>query len=298
MEPFASCTTVGRKTERSNLFVAHDGGMDADAGEALFERYVTENGYKILDRHPDLGTQKRPDYLVLAAGVEVVVEVESFNLPSAASVGDVALLDMRPQLKNVRNKITAGAEQLKGIDGYPLAVVLANPKNAHLPLEGPMFEGALYGDPMITIDGDGETDMRFGRNGRLHVTELDGSVRGNHPHLSAVAVLRRSYSDEAHAAAMQASQSLGYENILATVREAHRRMAEMGEDATQAVCLDIYETVSRSAIPLPRDVFAGPHDTRWGEVAEGRYGQIERERPGRHSAASSIQQSATCEKAS
>lgn len=283
MEPFASCTTIRRqqKAQRPNLLVPHDGGMDADAGEALFERYAAENEYKILDRHPDLGTRKRPDYLVLAAGVEVVVEVESFNLPSAASVGDVALLDMRPELKKVRNKITAGAEQLKGIDGYPLVVVLANPNNARLPLEGPMFEGALYGDAVTTIDADGETDMRFGRNGRLHVTELDGSMRGNHPYLSAVAVLRRSYSDVAHAAAMQASQSLGYENILATVREAHRLVAEMGEDATQAICLDIFEAVSRSAIPLPRDVFAGPHDSRWGEVADGRYGQIEREKSGR-----------------
>lgn len=248
--------------------------MDADPGEALFERYVAENGYKILDRHPALGTQKRPDYLVLAAGVEVVVEVESFNLSPAVSVGDAALLDMRPELKKVRNKITAGAEQLKGIKGYPLVVVLVNPNNACLPLEGLMFLGALYGDPVTTIGGDGETDMRFGRNGRLHVTELDGSVRGNHPHLSAVAVLRRSYTYEAHAAAMQASQSLGYENILATVREAHRLVAERGEDATRAICLDVHETVSRSAVPLSRDVFAGPYDTRWGEVADGRYGEL------------------------
>lgn len=248
--------------------------MATDAGEALFERYVADNGYEILKEHPDLGTPKRPDYLVLADGVEVVVEVESFNLPPARPVGDVALLDMRPELKKVRNKITAGAEQLKGIEGFPLVVVLANPNNTRLPLEGLMFMGALYGDPVTTITEGGETDMRFGRNGRLHVTELDGSVRGNHPHLSAVAVLRRSYSREAHAAAMRASQSLRYENVLATAREAFRLVAEMGEGATQAICLDIHETVSRSAVPLPRHVFAGPYDTRWGEVSEGRYGQI------------------------
>ena len=104
--------------------------MAKDTGEALCERYIAENGYEILDYHPDLGTQKRPDYLVLAAGVEVVVEVESFNLPSATSVGDVALVDMTPELKKIRNKIATGAEQLKGIKDYQLVVVLANPNNA------------------------------------------------------------------------------------------------------------------------------------------------------------------------
>ena len=42
------------------------------------------------------------------------------------------------------------------------------------------------------------------RNGRLHVTQHDGSVRGNHPYLSATAVLRQSFTEDAHATAMLA----------------------------------------------------------------------------------------------
>lgn len=37
--------------------MAHYGGTETNADKALFERYVAENGYKILDRHPDLGTE-------------------------------------------------------------------------------------------------------------------------------------------------------------------------------------------------------------------------------------------------
>lgn len=38
---------------------------------------------------------------------------------------------------------TAGAEQVKGIEGYPLVVVLANPQKSWVPLEGLIFIGAF-----------------------------------------------------------------------------------------------------------------------------------------------------------
>jgi hypothetical protein len=52
-----------------------------DPGEALFRRYLKANGYNVLTYEGDLGTVKRPDFLIRAAGHEVVVEVESFNTP-------------------------------------------------------------------------------------------------------------------------------------------------------------------------------------------------------------------------
>lgn len=42
--------------------------VTSDPGEALFERYLKANGYDILAYERDLGTPKRPDYLVRAAG--------------------------------------------------------------------------------------------------------------------------------------------------------------------------------------------------------------------------------------
>jgi len=86
---------------------------------------------------------------------------------------------MTPKLRAVRNKTTAGAEQLKGIEGYPLVVVLANPRNSRVPPEGPVFIGALFGDSQVSFAPDGELYFHSGRNGRLHVKEPDRSVRGN-----------------------------------------------------------------------------------------------------------------------
>jgi hypothetical protein len=55
--------------------------MTTDPGEALFRRYLKANCYDVLAYESDLGTAKRPDFLIRAAGQEVVVEVESFNTP-------------------------------------------------------------------------------------------------------------------------------------------------------------------------------------------------------------------------
>src|ERR1700680_4184246 len=100
--------------------------MTSDPGEALFERYLEASGYDVLAYEPDLGTSKRPDYLIRTACREIVVEVESFNTPPMPLPPRSGFVSMVPQLKTVRNKISTGAAQVKGIEGYPLVVVLAN----------------------------------------------------------------------------------------------------------------------------------------------------------------------------
>jgi hypothetical protein len=121
--------------------------MTIDAGEALFERHLKAVGYDIAAYQPDLGMAKRPDYLVWAAGHEVVVEVKSFNTSPTSAMPPDAPVDMTPKMRAVRNKVSAGAAQLNGIEGRPLVVVLANPRNWWVPLEGAIFLGALFGDP-------------------------------------------------------------------------------------------------------------------------------------------------------
>jgi hypothetical protein len=248
--------------------------VTSDPGEALFERYLQANGYDILAYESDLGTAKRPDYLVRAAGHEVVVEVESFNTPPMPLSPRSGAVSMVPRLKAVRSKIKAGAEQLKGIEGSPLVVVLANPRNSWVPLEGPMFIGALFGDVQASFAPDGGVIFHAGRNGRLHVKEPDGSVRGYHSYLSAVAVLRFVYPKAAWASAMQQSQQVGNDDPRSIVREANQLLARQGQAAAESVCLDVFESVSGTAVPLPREVFAGPHDTRWGITTPGQYGQL------------------------
>jgi hypothetical protein len=46
-----------------------------------------------------------------------------------------------------------------------------------------MFIGALYSDLQASFAPGGGLVFGTGRNGRLHVTEPDGSMHGNHPYL-------------------------------------------------------------------------------------------------------------------
>ena len=88
----------------------------------------------------------------------------------------------------------------------------------------------------------------------------------------------------AWAVALSQSQTAGNSDVMAILRgaqqltaqqlTAQQLTAQQGETAAGAICLDVYETLSESAIPLPREVFAGPHDTRWGMTRPGQYGQL------------------------
>ena len=200
------------------------------------------------------------------------MEVKSFNtqlpVPAPGTSGFVP----GPPYNAVRKKITVGAEQLKGISPYPLVVVLANPLHLPLPLSGPQMVAVMYGDHEVTFTDDG-IQWQSGRNGRLHVDEPDETVRGNHPYLSAVAVLRCTDAADAWAAAFLQQDDGSYPNVLAAYTAALTRAGQAGFHG-ETIRLDVFETVSEAAVPLPRTVFAGPTDRRWGRISEGRYGPL------------------------
>ena len=251
----------------------HTGLMECDPGEELFDRYLEANGYRVLAREPDLGTVKRPDRLVRAGGHEIVAEVKSFH-PQVLADPDGARFDAQAlTVTKVRNKISDAAAQLKGIEGYPLVVVLTNPTHAPLPLEPTLMVQALYGDYEVTTDDDGSPRWRSGRNGRLYVDGPDGSARGNHPYLSAVCVLQDLPTEAAATVAWMQQHAAQYPNPLAAYAEALRQV-RVEDRGGHMVRLDVFETVSSLARQLPREVFAGRFDSRWGLVTPGYYGRL------------------------
>lgn len=140
-----------------------------------------------------------------------------------------------------------------------------------MPLAADQVIDAMYGDKVVTF---GEHGLQWctGRNGRLHVDEPDGSARGNHPHLSAVAVLRQTNAEDALVAAWLRQHQASYQNVDVAIVEAFKQVAT-ADIRGELVSLDVFETVSKIALPLPPAVFAGRADTRWGVIGEGRYGR-------------------------
>ncbi|MFB9729557.1 hypothetical protein [Haloechinothrix salitolerans] len=241
-------------------------GMDVSRrGEQLFERYLNERGYR-WEPHPDLGIGKRPDYLVDAAGARIVCEVKSFNSDGLFSAPGLKIgsRSMDAVLAPHRDDIKKAASQLKRLKdrGWPLMVVLSNPAGYAVPTDPSLVAAAMYGDPILTApafdDGSlGEFTMSGGQNGRLRI---------HHTYISAVAVLRQTSHAAEWARRWIAENHERYsdpECLVADLLAAEKIQAPDGGD----VFLDVIETMSESATPLPRDVFDGPRDRRFGPNA-------------------------------
>lgn len=78
-------------------------------------------------------------------------------------------------------------------------------------------------------------------------------------------------TENGSATRLRQSQEAGNDIPLAIAR---RSSCWDNRAAAEAACLDVYETASETAVPLPREIFASAHDTRWGVTSQGQYGQL------------------------
>ena len=243
--------------------------MLIDLGVVFFERYLSARGYTIEARDEDYGTGKRPDYRLRAGGRDVVVELKTFG-----PLGPVA--PSRPggfvgsQVGAVRDRIHAAARQLRGIDGLPVVAALASPLDGLKPLHPAGVIEAMYGDLGVHFDEGPEINFGSGRNGRLRVEE---GGAGSHPYLSAVAVVRCSDAARWAMRVWMAGNVCRFQTDQAAFAAGLDEIAAAGS-GVELVELDVFEAVSTTAVPLPREVFDGPGDTRWGKIGPGRYGRL------------------------
>lgn len=242
-----------------------------ELAEARVARYLRERGYT-FEVEPEFDTGRHPDYLISAGGHTIVAEVkafETYGMFENAVPGQMMTRSLEDALAPIRKKIKDAAGQLRGLQGrgWPLVVVLDNPGGRPIPFDSAhMILSAMYGDLTLEapVDPEGALgDFRAvaGRNGKL---------RNNHAYISAVAVVRR----EEHAALWAAQWfdehregfgpgdaddgDQGAKAMAAAFAEASKDAPE-GDD----IFLEVFETLSGSAAPLPRDVFNGPRDRRW-----------------------------------
>jgi len=243
---------------------------EVDLGELLFERYLSARGYVIQGREEDFGAGRRPDYRIGAGGRDVVAEVKTFDplseLPPARVGGFVG-----SQVKAVRDRISDGARQLRGVGNLPVMVVLASPLDALKPLHPAGVIEAMYGDQLVYFNNGRGITFGAGRNGKLRVDEDGRRVRGSHRHLSAVAVIRCSDALQRAMWVWMAGNSSRFGSDKAAF-VAGLEQIEVTSADQELVQLDVFEVLSSSAIPLPRTVFDGPLDTRWGKAGLDLYG--------------------------
>ncbi len=138
----------------------------------------------------DLGTVKRPDYLVTTPTGPIVCEVKAFRpqpFPVAPPGQGFYVRDVREVLATSRNSIQQAASQLAELAGrsFPLVVVLANPADAHVLLNQGVH--AVYGDMQVVITGQEEDGSTTSQT----MATRNGSLRSLRPYVSGVLVLNR-----------------------------------------------------------------------------------------------------------
>jgi hypothetical protein len=254
----------------------HTAGVNAprigELAEARVARYLRERGYA-FEVEPEFGTGRHPDYLITAGEHTIVAEVKAFETHGMfqdAVPGQLMARSLEDALAPVRKQIKKAAGQLRGLQGrgWPLMVVLDNPGGRPIPFDSPhLVLSAMYGD--LTLHAPVEPGGTLGEF--RAVAGRNGSLRNDHPYISAVAVVRR----EDHAAEWAAKWvdvhrgefglgdaddgGQGARAMVAAFAEASKDGAPEGDD----LFLEVFETLSTAAAPLPRDVFNGPRDRRW-----------------------------------
>jgi hypothetical protein len=248
----------------------------SEVAEGWFDQYLTEHCYAWTEE-PDVGLNgkiKNPDRLVTAHSLQAVCEVKSFNTPGMFASGEFHRTEdgngwagpktrsMRDALKPLRSQIRQAAPQLKAAQhlGHPLMVVMANPMNCPVPSDDGSLMAAMYGDQEMhgLLDPDTgeitEWTMSLGRNGKL--------AGGDHPYISAVAWLHHQDRAAAWLGAWIDDNRAQYGDDVAAWLEAMHAIEHQAPTGSDA-WLTIVETLSDTAVALPRDVFNGPRDVRY-----------------------------------
>ena len=129
----------------------------------------------------------------------------------------------------------------------PLVVVITNPHGATVITGDREVIWAMYGDPVVRMTISKETGAAVGD--AVFTVDRNGKLRGDHQYISAVAFVRT-----------------------------HIRLTDVpaevaATDTYQTV--DVFKTLSPSAVPLPDVFFDGPHDRLFDyDPAEEAYRQV------------------------
>lgn len=262
--------------------------MAKTTGDELFERYLRQHGCEPGPHEPDLsayGIRKRPDFLPTWNDVQIACEVEQFK-PGATKLEKRLLIQptvsasSREVHRSIRNHVAKAASQLKPLRslGIPLVVVLANPDRAIVPLSVEQVLAALYGDLTFKIPIDpapagaaiAEGRLEFGRNGKL---------TNDHLYISAVALLRRREHRVDRLKEIVAEERVkgGPSDLGDAVEEMWDLLGRLESEELPAgdyVFVDVIETISDNAVPLPAEWFSGPRDRRFRLGPDRRFEQV------------------------
>lgn len=232
--------------------------------ELLFEQYLADNGLR-ADHEPVVaGRTARLDYRLMHGDQPLWFEVKEFG---ESDVGSGGAFD--PYI-SIRNRIGKAAKQFTDYKGESCSIVFYNDRLNLASIYAPeIVLGAMLGNVSVTVPVDfsagretGPPRTGFSEGGKMIEPNL--KVPQNTT-ISAIIALERLGVGGREFQVMVAAKEAAEERRLSWAEFFELLQADREKNNRHVLRTMVYEN-PYAAVPLPRDLFNGPYDERWGPI--------------------------------
>jgi hypothetical protein len=241
--------------------------------EALFEMYLSASGLTNFGFEEALeGSSSRPDYTLWLDGQMILFEVKEFHsTPDDFTLGSGAYDSYRP----IREKINAGREKFRGLKEHPCCLVLYNAGKPLVHLGWQFVYGAMLGNMAFRIPFDRDRGTLvvehaqagfYGAGGKMIRSSGGQPLEPQNRTISSIVVLeqfpvgKRRFDIQVRAMEGQLRRELTLEEYLEMIDRTRGTDQDISLSQLRLViCENPY-----SYTPLPRAIFCGPYDERYG----------------------------------
>lgn len=281
-KPVANFTTMDATRILSKLGFEVTGANDEakpikNISEQLFEAYLSGSGLADFRfEPPQEGTLRRPDYSLKVRDTEILFEIKQFDPTNADFHLGGGYYDPYGVL---REKIEAARKKFKDLEKYCCCLVLYNNNKPLVDLDWQFIYAAMFGNlgiqfPVNTETGAGDmskTKQVFHGGGKMFRYKNGDPIAAQNTTISAILVLRQYMvgNKRFEIAIKRKEKELGRKLELPEFMDEIESAKGTGMDFSLSQLRVICHENPVARIQLPRELFRGPYDERYGD-SEGR----------------------------
>jgi excisionase family DNA binding protein len=233
--------------------------------ELLFEQYLADNELGTAEHEPRVaGRASRLDYRLMNAGKPLWFEVKEFG---EADIGSGGAYD--PYI-SIRNRIGKAAKQFSDYKGECCSIVFYNDRLNLASIYAPeIVLGAMLGNVSVTIPVDFTTGKETGP-ARTGFSEGGKMIEPNlktpqNTTISAIIALERLGVGGREFRVKVAAKEAAEDRRLPWTEFFELLQADAEKNNRHVLRTMVYEN-PYAAVPLPREIFNGAYDERWGPL--------------------------------
>jgi hypothetical protein len=244
--------------------------QEKNESELVFEECLRNHGLADFVYEPPIpGTQSKPDYRVSFGGTHVYFDVKEFESDPSDFIPAFGAID---PYGPIRWKIHDVWKQFQGCEGHPCGLVLYNSKKPLVYLWSELVCGAMFGDLGIQFPFNPNQDLLdaearevFTKRGKMVHYEEGRATEPRNLNTSAVIVLERlGVGERRFKVELRRNERERKKLSRAEAWEILEKAQGTENDyASQKLRVVVCENPGARR-PLPREMFRGPYDERYG----------------------------------